>query len=153
MNTAQHLLRLIHFRLRYWLMDMGGFGLRLTMIPLGGLVLRGFFNFLTGEPGTQIGVVAATLLQLLIGLVAVLAIVLAFYGNFVYRYYGMALMIRNLVARILALPGAVALPLTAAGKPQSTGQVIITLRDDTRKVSNIMINRVDDVACGCSSLI
>ncbi len=153
MNTAQHLLRLIHFRLRYWLMDMGGFGLRLTMIPLGGLVLRGFFNFLSGEPGTQIGVVAATLLQLLIGLVAVLAIVIAFYGNFVYRYYAMALMIRNLVARILALPGAVALPLTAAGKPQSTGQVISTLRDDTREVSNIMINLLDVVAFGVASLI
>ena len=153
MNTAQHLLRLIHFRLRYWLMDMGGFGLRLTMIPLGGLVLRGFFNFLSGEPGTQIGVLAATLLQLLIGLVAVLAIVLAFYGNFVYRYYAMALMIRNLVARILALPGAVALPLTAAGKPQSTGQVISTLRDDTREVSNIMINLLDVVAFGVASLI
>ena len=153
MSTAQHLLRLIHFRLRYWLMDMGGFGLRLTMIPLGGLVVRGFFNFLTGEPGTQIGVVAATLLQLLIGLVAVLAIVFAFYGNFVYRYYGMALMIRNLVARILALPGAVALPLTAAGKPQSTGQVISTLRDDTREVSNIMINLLDVVAFGVASLI
>ena len=120
-NTFRHLLRLIRFRLVQWFMDMGGFGLRLTMIPLVSLVLRGFFNFLTGEPGTQIGVLAATLLQLLIGLVAVLAIVTAFYGNFVYRYYAMALMIRNMVARILALPGAVALPLTAAGKPQSSG--------------------------------
>jgi ATP-binding cassette subfamily B protein len=65
----------------------------------------------------------------------------------------MALMIRNLVARILALPGAVALPLTAAGKPQSTGQVISTLRDDTREVSNIMINLLDVVAFGVASLI
>lgn len=153
MNTYRHLLRLIRFRLIQWLMDMGGFGLRLTMIPLGGLVMRSFFNFLTGEPGPQLGVVAATLLQLLLGVVAVGAIVIAFYGNFTYRYYGMALMIRNMMARILDLPGAVALPLTAEGRPQSTGQVISTLRDDTREVSFLMIHLLDVVAFGVASVI
>jgi len=153
MNTYRHLLRLIRFRLLWWLMDMGGFGLRLTMIPLGGLVMRSFFNFLTGEPGPQLGVVAATLLQLLLGVVAVGAIVVAFYGNFTYRYYGMALMIRNMMARILALPGAVALPFTAEGRPQSTGQVISTLRDDTREVSFLMIHLLDVVAFGVASVI
>lgn len=152
-NTFRHLLRLIRFRLLQWFMDMGGFGLRLTMIPLGGLVMRGFFNFLTGEPGTQIGVVAAALLQVLLGVVAVGAMVIAFYGNFVYRYHGMALMIRNMVARILDLPGAVALPLTAEGRPQATGQVISTLRDDTREVSDIMISLLDVVAFGVASLL
>lgn len=152
-NTFRHLLRLIRFRLIQWFMDMGGFGLRLTMIPLGGLVMRGFFNFLTGEPGTQIGVVAAALLQVLIGVVAVGAIVIALYGNFAYRYHGMALMIRNMVARILDLPGAVALPLTAEGRPQATGQIISTLRDDTREVSDIMITLLDVVAFGVASLL
>lgn len=152
-NTFRHLLRLIRFRLVQWFMDMGGFGLRLTMIPLGGLVLRGFFNFLTGEPGTQIGVVAAALFQVLLGVVAVGAMVIAFYGNFAYRYHGMALMIRNMVARILDLPGAVALPLTAEGRPQATGQVISTLRDDTREVSDIMISLLDVVAFGVASLL
>src|SRR5690606_34428073 len=128
MNTYRHLLRLIRFRLIQWLMDMGGFGFRLALIPIGGLVLRGFFNFLTGEPGAQIGVMAATLLQLLIGIVAVAAIVMAFYGNFAYRYHGMALMIHNMFSRLLDLPGATALPLTTEGRPQSTGQVISTLR-------------------------
>ena len=152
-NTFRHLLRLIRFRLLQWFMDMGGFGLRLSMIPLGGLVMRGFFNFLTGEPGTQIGVVAAALLQVLLGVVAVGAMVIALYGNFAYRYHGMALMIRNMVARILDLPGAVALPLTAEGRPQATGQVISTLRDDTREVSDIMISLLDVVAFGVASLL
>lgn len=152
-NTFRHLLRLIRFRLVQWFMDMGGFGLRLTMIPLVSLVLRGFFNFLTGEPGVQIGVVAAALLQLLLGVIAVGAMVIAFYGNFAYRYHGMALMIRNLVARILDLPGAAALPLTAEGRPQATGQVISTLRDDTREVSDIMIHLLDVVAFGVASLL
>lgn len=152
-NTFRHLLRLIRFRLLQWFMDMGGFGLRLTMIPLGGLVMRGFFNFLTGEPGTQIGVVAAALLQVLIGVVAVGAMVIALYGNFAYRYHGMALMIRNMVARMLDLPGAVALPFTPEGRPQATGQVISTLRDDTREVSDIMISLLDVVAFGVASLL
>lgn len=153
MNTYRHLLRLIRFRLIHWLMDMGGFGFRLALIPMGGLVLRGFFNFLTGTPGTQIGVVAAALLQLLIGVVAVGAIVIAFYGNFAYRYHGMALMIRNMFSRLLDLPGATALPLTAEGRPQSTGQVISTLRDDTLEVSYLMIHLLDVVAFGVASLL
>lgn len=153
LNTLRHLGRLIHFRWIQWLMDMGGFGLRLTMIPLGGLVMQGFFNYLTGEPGPQFGVVAAALLQLLIGVIAVGAMVIAFYGNFAYRYHGMALIIRNLVARILDLPGAVALPLTTEGRPQATGQVISTLRDDTREVSDMMITLLDVVAFGVASLL
>lgn len=153
LNTARHLLRLIRFRLLAWFMDMGGFGFRLTMIPLGGLVMRGFFNYLTGEPGTQIGTVAAALLQVLIGIVAVGVMVIAFYGNFAYRYHGMALMIRNMVARLLDLPGAVALPLTAEGRPQATGQVISTLRDDTREISDLLIYLVDIAAFGVASVI
>lgn len=153
LNTFRHLGRLIRFRLVQWLMDMGGFGFRLTMIPLVGLVMRGFFNYLTGEPGTQLGVVAAALLQLLLGIVAVGAMVVAFYGNFAYRYHGMALMIRNMVNRILELPGAVALPLTAEGRPQATGQVISTLRDDTREVSNLMIHLLDVAAFGVASIL
>jgi len=153
MNTYRHLLRLIRFRLIQWLMDMGGFGFRLALIPIGGLVLRGFFNFLTGEPSAQIGVMAATLLQLLIGIVAVAAIVMAFYGNFAYRYHGMALMIHNMFSRLLDLPGATALPLTTEGRPQSTGQVISTLRDDTLEVSYIMIHLLDVVAFGVASLL
>lgn len=153
LNTAQHLLRLIRFRLLAWFMDMGGFGFRLTMIPLGGLVLRGFFNYLTGEPGTQIGVVTSALLQVLIGVVAVGVMVIAFYGNFAYRYHGMALMIRNMVARLLDLPGAVALPLTAEGRPQATGQVISTLRDDTREITDLLIYLVDIAAFGVASVI
>ena len=153
LNTAQHLLRLIRFRLLAWFMDMGGFGFRLTMIPLGGLVMRGFFNYLTGEPGTQIGIVAAALLQVLIGVIAVGVMVIAFYGNFAYRYHGMALMIRNMVARLLDLPGAVALPLTAEGRPQATGQVISTLRDDTREISDLLIYLVDIAAFGIASVI
>ncbi|MEZ4728818.1 MAG: ABC transporter ATP-binding protein [Caldilineaceae bacterium] len=153
MNTYRHLLRLIRFRLIQWLMDMGGFGFRLALIPIGGLVLRGFFNFLTGEAGPQIGVAAATLFQLLIGIVAVAAIVMAFYGNFAYRYHGMALMIHNMISRLLDLPGATALPLTADGRPQSTGQVISTLRDDTLEVSYIMIHLLDVVAFGVASLL
>lgn len=153
MNTYRHLLRLIRFRLLQWLMDMGGFGFRLAMIPLGGLVLRGFFNFLTATPGPQMGVMTATLLQLLIGVVAVGAIVIAFYGNFAYRYHGMALMIRNMFSHILDRPGATALPMTAEGRPQSTGQVISTLRDDTLEVSYIMIHLLDVVAFGVASLL
>lgn len=152
-NTYQQLWRLIRFRLREWFMDMGGFGLRLSLIPMVGLVMRGFFNSLTGSPGAAIGVIEASLLQLLLGALAMAAIIVALYGNYAYRYHGMALMIRNLFSRILDLPGAVALPLTKEGRPQATGQVISTLRDDTREVTDMMIHLLDVVAFGIASLI
>lgn len=153
MHTYRHLFRLIRFRWLAWLMDMGGFGIRLAVLPLGGLVLRGFFNALTDEPGPQLGVMTATLLQLLLGGVAVGAMVVAFYGNFAYRYHGMALLIRNLFSRILDLPGATALPMTTAGRPQSTGQIISTLRDDTREMTFMLTNLLDAVAFSVAALL
>jgi ATP-binding cassette subfamily B protein len=153
MNTYQHLGRLIRFRLFEWLLDLGGFGFRLALIPLGGLVLRGFFNGLSGQPGPQLGVIEATLLQLLIGVLALAGIVLAFYGNFAYRYHGMALLIRNLLDRLLDLPGAVALPLNAEGRPESTGQVISTLRDDTKEATALMTQVLDVFAFGVGSIL
>lgn len=152
-DTYRHLFRLIRFQWINWLMDMGGFGFRLAMIPLVGLVLRGFFNSLTGEPGAQIGIVEAALYQLLLGALALGGIVIALYGNFAYRYHSMALMIRNMFNRILDLPGAVALPLTAEGRPQATGQVISTLRDDTNEVSHMMIRVLDTFASGVASIL
>lgn len=153
MHTYQHLFRLIRFRWVAWVMDMGGFGLRLAMLPMGGLVLRGFFNALTGETGPQISVTTAMFLQLLIGAVAVAAMVVAFYGNFAYRYHGMALLIRNLFSRILDLPGATALPLSAEGRTQSTGQVISTMRDDTRETTFLLTSLLDTVAFGAAAIL
>jgi len=153
MNTYRHLGRLIRFHLRPWLMDLGGFGFRLTMLPVGGLVLQGFFNYLSGDPGTSIGVIPAALLQLLIGALALSGIVVALYGNFAYRYHGMALLTSNMFSRILDLPGANALPLTKEGRPEATGQVISTLRDDTREVTNMMIQVLDVAAFGIASIV
>jgi ATP-binding cassette, subfamily B, bacterial len=153
LDTYRHLFRLIRFQWINWLLDLGGFGFRLAMIPLVGLVLRGFYNYLTGEPGQQIGIVEAALWQLLLGVLALGGIVIAFYGNFGYRYHSMALMIRNMFNRILDLPGAVALPLTAEGRPQATGQVISTLRDDTREVTEMMIRVLDVMAFGAASML
>lgn len=152
-ETYRHLFRLIRFQWINWLLDLGGFGFRLAMIPLVGLVLRSFYNYLTGEPGPQITPVEAALWQLLLGVLALGGIVVAFYGNFAYRYHSMALMIRNLFSRVLDLPGAVALPLTAEGRPQATGQVISTLRDDTREVTEMMIRVLDLMAFGVASII
>lgn len=153
LESYRHLFRLIRFQWVNWLLDMGGFGFRLTMIPLTGLVLRSFYNGLTGDPGPQIGIVGAALWQLFLGALGLAGIVVAFYGNFGYRYHSMALMIRNMFNRILDLPGAVALPLTAEGRPQATGQVISTLRDDTHEVTEMMIRVLDTVAFGVASIV
>lgn len=152
MNTFHHLRRLVSFRLRDWLLDMGGFGFRLCLIPLVGLVLRAYFNFLTGTEGAQLGIWSSTLLQVVIGIFAGLGLVVAIYGNFGYRYFGMGLMIRNMFDRILDLPGSSALPLDKDGHPQSTGQVLSTFRDDTNEISQLLIVLLDNVAFGVASI-
>lgn len=152
MNTFHHLRRLVTYRLSAWLMDMGGFGFRLCLIPLVGLVLRAYFNYLTGEDGAQLGIWSSALLQVIISIFAGLGLVIAIYGNFVYRYFGMGLMIRNMMDRILDLPGASALPRNKEGHPQSTGQVISTFRDDTNEIAELMIVLLDNVAFGVASI-
>lgn len=152
MNTYRHLTRIIRYNLGYWLMDMGGFGFRLCLIPLVGLVLQAYFNYLTGDPGAKLGPVAAMLLQILLGTLAGSGLVVAIYGNFGYRYHGMALLIRNMLNRILDLPGALSLPRTKNGDVQSTGQVISTFRDDANEVAEILIILLDNVAFGVASI-
>lgn len=153
MSTFSHLYRLIRFRSGDWLIDLSGFGFRLTLIPIGGLVLRGFFNFLTGDDGVQFSPTTATLLQLILGVLAGTSIMIAIYGNFNYRYHSMALMMRNMLSRILDLPGGAALPANADGNPQSSGQVLSTFRDDTNEVVELMVQLLDNVAFGVSSLL
>lgn len=153
MSTAGHLSRLIRFAFLPWLTDMGGFGLRMAMVPIAGLVIRAFFNGLTGEGVDQMAPLQATLAQLAISTVAGVGIVAALYGNFAYRYHAMALMIRNLMDRVFDLPGSQALPRNESGHPQSTGQVVSTLRDDTREVSEIMIQLLDVVVFSTASAL
>jgi ATP-binding cassette subfamily B protein len=153
MNTMYAMWRLIRYRPLAWLGDVFSFGLRLVLIPAQGLVLRAFFDHLTGDSGATLGIWAAAGLQLLIGIAAGVALLGGVTAFVTYKYHNMALLMRNMFERILELPGAVALPRNQRSAAQSSGQVINTFRDDTNEVSDFLVILVDVVAFSGSSII
>ena len=153
MLVTRYIFQLARYRLGYYMMDMIGFAVRLIFIPLSGLVLRGFFNYLTGEEGTQLGILSSTALQLIFHMVAGTAICIAIWGHVGYKYHNMALMIRNMLERIFTLPGGQPLPLNPDGSRQSSGQVISTMRDDTDDVVELMVVYLDMVATAITAFV
>ncbi|MCA9971880.1 MAG: ABC transporter ATP-binding protein [Anaerolineales bacterium] len=153
MKTYQYFWKLMRYRPWHYSRDLGGVTLHFALFTVTGLILRAFFNDLTGEPGFSLDVwqaVAATLLQLVALQLTLYVAVMAFVT---FTQHGMALIIRNLLARILALPGGRALPTNADGSPMSTGQVISTLRDDVDELVHSIIIIDDFVALLVTAVI
>jgi ATP-binding cassette subfamily B protein len=153
MKTYHYFWRLVRYSYKFFITDFlsaTSFFLSSTVL---GLILRAYFNYLTGEgePGLPVGPVVG--LQLgYAGLTAVMLAV-AILANVALQYRSMALMIRNLLARILEMPGARPLPDGEDGKPLSSGQVISTLRDDTQEMVGALTNLEDMLGTGMAALI
>ena len=152
MKTYQYAWRMIRFRWWGWGGDVVSFGTRLLFIPLGGLVLQAYFNYLTGEPGRQFDIVTTATLQIAISIVAGTALLGGIFAFVVYRYHNMALLMRNMLARVLEMPGGQALPKGIDGRAQSSGEVISTFRDDTDEATELLVLFVDIFAFGFTAL-
>lgn len=153
MKTYRYFYELMRFRPRYYLTDIISATIHFALSTVLGLILRGFFNGLTGEPGfsltlwqTLAAQVGQTLLVLVTLYIAVMAAI-----NF--EQHGMALLVRNMFARLLQMPGSKALPTTADGGTMSTGKVISTLRDDTQEMMSTVIIWDDFVATGVTAVV
>ncbi len=153
LSANQHIFRLIRFRPWAWLGDVCGFGGRLLLIPVAGLIIQAFFNSLLGEPGQQLGIWPAAGAYLLQSILAGVALIAGIYAFVIYRYHNIALLTRNLFARILERPGALPLPQAADGSRQSSGQALSTFRDDTDHATEMLMLYVDLFAFGFSSLV
>lgn len=131
--TYRYFWRLIRYRPLYYLTDLISITIHLAAFVPAGLILRAFFDSLTGRAQFSLTwlVGAQLIYTLLTG--GTLAIALIIFMNFFYQVT--ALVIRNLTGRILELPGAQPLPLNSDGTPMSTGQAISTLRDDTNEMA------------------
>lgn len=153
LSANQHIFRLIRFRPWAWLGDVFGFGSRLLLIPIAGLIIQAFFNGLLDEPGPQLGLWSAAGAYLLQSLAAGIALMVGIYAFVFYRYHNIALLTRNLFARILERPGALPLPQASDGSRQSAGQALSTFRDDTDHATEMLMLYVDLFAFGFSALI
>ncbi|MCL4267209.1 MAG: ABC transporter ATP-binding protein/permease [Anaerolineae bacterium] len=131
LKTYQYFWRLMTFRPVYYVGDVITISIHMVATIAVGLILKLFFDWLTGVNDLDVTVWAFVGLQVAAALVMGVSLAGAAlcYINFQYHSYG--LLMRNMLARILQRPGADPLPRKPEGVRLSTGEAISTFRDDT----------------------
>jgi len=132
--------RMIRYRLRLYLID-GFFWILIFGLPaVPGLIIREFFDTLTGE--SQLGFSPWSLIALLLatGLGHSVFIFVGRLTKTQHRFTMSSLLRRNLLESLLYRPGALPLSQTGkAGKTVSPGEVISYFRDDADQVENNVV--------------
>ena len=114
MKTYQYFWKLITYRPKYYTIDVFSMILNLGLFTVQGLILRAFFDYLTGEAQFSLEwVVSAQVGYGLLVIIGMMGAMLAF-NHFL--YHTTALLIRNLFGRILQMPGGRPLPVQENGK-------------------------------------
>lgn len=145
MKTYQYLWRIIRYSGRYFAADISTAAVFWLSNTVLGLILKAFFDYLTSDGRLGLGVGTVVGLQIGYGLVAAAFLAAAIFANTAFRYRSMSLLIRNMFARILQMPGARPLPVGEDGRVMSPGQVVSTFRDDTNQMIDV-ITLVEDVS-------
>jgi ATP-binding cassette subfamily B protein len=144
LKTYQYFWRLITFRPRIYLGDVTTISLYYLAATFLGLIMKLYFDWLTGANSLDVTVWAFVVLQIAHALMAGLSLSGAalFWINFQYHSYG--LLMRNMLARLLQMPGSVPLPPKEDGTRLSSGEAISTFRDDTEALLESLVV-VDDL--------
>ncbi len=151
LKTYQYFWQLIKFRPKEYAKDLTGATIHFALSSVLGLILKAYFDGLTGAGGLPVWqVVGVQLIHLALVLISLYVAVMA-YVNF--TQHGMALLIRNMFSHILKMPGAKALPKNQDGSTMTTGQVVSTLRDDVDEMAFSIIIIDDTVALSVTALI
>ncbi|MFN2146290.1 MAG: ABC transporter ATP-binding protein [Anaerolineales bacterium] len=133
-RTLYYYWRLILFSWQYFFTDVSTASTFFLSFTVIGLILRAYFNYLTGSD--EFGLPVGPIVGLHIGyaIIASLALMAAILANTAFRMKSTALMMRNMLSRILDLPGGQPLPKKDDGKVMSPGEVVSTFRDDTMEM-------------------
>jgi ATP-binding cassette subfamily B protein len=123
------------------------------LIGLNGLIIRAYFDYLTGSASA--GWNLNSLLAILVGLAAgrVITLFSAVRLSGLYEIRATLLMGRNVLQHILGRPAGIALPTTEAHEPISTGEVINRLRDDTAEPALMMVIFGDQIGLIITALV
>jgi len=153
LKTYQYYWALIKYSPRYFITDITTATIFWLSFTVDGLLLRGFFNYLTGEEGFSLSLGVVNVSMIVYTIIAGLALAGAILANTVFRQRSMALMIRNMFERILEMPGSKPLPVDQDGKTMSSGVVISTFRDDTNEIVNGITVVEDTLGLGITAII
>ena len=153
MKTYRYLWRTVRYSAKYFIADTSTATVFWLSNTVTGLILRAFFNYLTGEGAFALPVGPVVGLQIGYALVASVALAAAILANTALRYRSMSLMIRNMFDRILEMPAARPLPIGDDGKAMSSGEVISTFRDDTNELVNAVTGVEDTLGLGIAAAI
>jgi ATP-binding cassette, subfamily B, bacterial len=144
MKTYQYYWQLIRFRPKYYGTDIVTISIHFAITTVLGLILRAYFNYLTGDDGFALSLWPIVGLQIGYAVIAGASLAAAALAFISFQYHSYALLTRNLLARVLQMPGSRPLPHNDDGSQMSTGQAISTFRDDTEELLMAIV-AVDDV--------
>ncbi|HEY8744039.1 MAG TPA: ABC transporter ATP-binding protein, partial [Chloroflexota bacterium] len=145
-STAWFLSRLVRFRPRLWGINLFCI-IALVLVNMApGLIVREFFNRLTASAPAALGLPALVALLLAASLGSVSFLVGLQLTNAPFMLTAAALLQKNMLTRVLHLPGAAALP-------SSSGEAISRFRDDVDEVTNSLIDFNDVVGFGVFALV
>lgn len=117
------------------------------LIPLApGLLVRAFFDHLAGSAQATFGLRTILVLLAVSGLSKVLLILTGAYTDSNFRFYIVSLLRRNLLAHVLARPGA-------ASAPEPPGEAITRFREDAHQVMDTLSWTVDMLGMAAFTLI
>lgn len=141
---------LLGYAPRLWALDALLWVFILGVFPaLPGLLIRGYFDALSGAGGAAPTIWVLALLAA--GAAHIVVIVLGRFTKTQHRFVVSALLRRNLLAGILARPGAQALQVD--GRPLAAGDALSTFRDDVEHVEDMVVGLSELAASGLFALV
>ena len=143
MNTSQTIVRATRFVFGYWLANNVSVIVIFLASQVPGLVTREFFNLLTGDAPVQFGFWTLIALIAAGGLGRFAGIWGITLSNRPLMFRLAALLSKNMMQRILSLPGARALP-------RSPGEAVSRFRGDVEELSTVTLH-INDVIGGVVS--
>jgi ATP-binding cassette, subfamily B, bacterial len=145
-NTAWFLGRLVRFRPGLWGLNTVCITALVLANMVPGLIVRDFFNRLTGSAPADVGLVTVVALLFGASLGSIAFLVGCQITNAPFMLTAAALLQKNMLARVLRLPGARALP-------SSSGEAISRFRDDVDEITGSMIDFNDLIAMGTFAIV
>ena len=138
MKTSRMIWELIWYRPHYYIVDSILWIVFYLLILAPGLILREFFDLLSGQSRYDLNLPMLIAAQLVASGASFLAIWLGGLVDIRFRYNVSMLLRRNMLAGIFKRPGAQALT-------ESVGETISRLRDDTQQAENAADWTIDAV--------